>query len=113
MSKVERIIGRKINQVRHRSHLTQIEFADEIHVHPSYIGPLEKGRKVPSFHTLLRVADRFQIPVYEFFLESDPASVDPLLELNLLLSSCKPEEQQMVLDLARSVLKNMERKRGK
>ncbi|MBM3464060.1 MAG: helix-turn-helix transcriptional regulator [Armatimonadetes bacterium] len=110
MSRVEKVIGHKINEIRHRSHLTQIEFAEEIDVHPSYIGPMEKGRKCPSFHTLLRIASRFTIPVYEFFLETEAAMENPTLELNLLLSSRPREEQTMVIELAHSLFKNMEKK---
>lgn len=110
MSRIELIIGRKINEIRHRSHLTQVEFAEAIDVHPSYIGPIEKGRKCPSFHTLLRIAQQFQIPVYEFFLDLDEGVDEPLLELNLLLSSHPEAERQMVLDLARSLLRNLEKK---
>jgi len=113
MSRVEKTIGKKISEIRHKSHLTQIEFAEQIDVHPSYIGPMEKGRKCPSFHTLLRIAERFDIPVYEFFLEGERATDDPLLELNLLLSGADKEEQQMVLNLARSLFESMERKRRK
>lgn len=113
MAPVEKIIGRKINEIRHKSHLTQIEFAEQIDVHPSYIGPMEKGRKCPSFHTLTRISERFNIPIYEFFLEPSAASDNPLLELNLLLSSYPLEDQRMVLALARSVFENLDGKRKK
>jgi transcriptional regulator with XRE-family HTH domain len=110
MARVEKVIGHKINQIRHKSHLTQIEFAEKIEVHPSYIGPMEKGRKCPSFHTLLRIAERFQIPLYEFFLEGEAASDSPLLELNLLMSGRNREDHTMVLELAKSLLANLDRK---
>ena len=113
MASVEKIIGRKINEVRHKSHLTQIEFAELIDVHPSYIGPMEKGRKCPSFHTLSRISERFNIPIYEFFLEPDAASDNPMLELNLLLSSVPVEDQRMVMALAKSVFENLDIKSKK
>jgi len=110
MSHLEKVIGQKIREVRHGSHLTQEAFAEEIQVHPSYIGPMEKGRKRPSIRTLIRIAERFEVPIYEFFLNGDASKNGPLMELNLLLSQRPRQDQQMVLDLAKSLVKNLGRK---
>ncbi|MBM3463215.1 MAG: helix-turn-helix transcriptional regulator [Armatimonadetes bacterium] len=110
MSHLEKVIGQKIREVRHNSHLTQEAFAEEIQVHPSYIGPMEKGRKRPSIRTLIRISERFEVPIYEFFLNGEAAKNGPLLELNLMLSQRNRADQQMVLDLAKSLMKNLERK---
>lgn len=107
MSQLEKVIGQKIREVRHSSHLTQEAFAEEIQVHPSYIGPMEKGRKRPSIRTLIRISERFTVPIYEFFLNGEAAKSGPLMELNLLLASRPRQDQQMVLDLAKSLMKNL------
>jgi transcriptional regulator with XRE-family HTH domain len=110
MSQLEKVIGDKIKEVRHNSHLTQEAFAEQIQVHPSYIGPMEKGRKRPSIRTLIRISEKFEVPIYEFFLNGDTSKNGPLLELNLLLSARGRQDQQLVLDLAKSLVRNLKEK---
>jgi len=104
MSTLEKTIGHKIREVRVASRLTQEAFANEIGVHPSYVGPMEKGRKRPSVRTLIRIAERFGVPVHEFFLNPAEVRGGPLKELNELLLDRNVHEQRMVLDMARAVI---------
>jgi transcriptional regulator with XRE-family HTH domain len=106
---MEKIIGKKILELRHGAHLTQEQFAEEIQVHPSYIGPMEKGRKRPSIRTLIRISQRFGIPLHEFFLNTDAMGRGPLRELNALLKDRSAKDQRMVLEMAKSLLGHLRR----
>lgn len=89
-------IGEKIRKIRVDRHLTQKAFADQIAVNVSYIGPLEKGIKTPSIHTLERIAQAFNLPVSYFFLDDgDPEESESstLFKLRALLSSRSEEER--------------------
>jgi transcriptional regulator with XRE-family HTH domain len=89
-------IGEKIRKIRVDRNLTQKGFADQIQVNVSYIGPLEKGIKTPSIHTLERIAAAFSLPVSYFFLDDDdPAESESstLYKLRALLSSRTEEER--------------------
>ena len=89
-------IGEKIRKIRVDRRLTQKAFADRIAVNVSYIGPLEKGIKTPSIHTLDRIAQAFRLPVSYFFLDDDDpeeSESSTLYKLRALLNSRTEEER--------------------
>ncbi|MBI2263592.1 MAG: helix-turn-helix transcriptional regulator [Armatimonadetes bacterium] len=105
MSVVRRLISKKIRKLRSTLHLSQEAFAEKIGVHPSYIGPIEKGIKVPSLSTLERISKVFGVPMYHFFIEevtSEPSVY--VYELNHLLTGRTATEQELFLRIIRDIL---------
>lgn len=58
---VQRAIGENLRALRRIYGMTQEAAAARIGVHPSYIGPIEKGLKCPSVPLLCRMADAFEL----------------------------------------------------
>ena len=49
--------GQRVKQLRTEADLTQEELAEKVGMHPTFISNLERGYRVPSLPTVLRVAD--------------------------------------------------------
>jgi len=58
---VQKAIGENLRSLRRIYGLTQEAAAARIGVHPSYIGPIEKGLKCPSVPLLCRMAAAFDL----------------------------------------------------
>ena len=56
-----RIVGGNISRLRKGQGLTQEELATGLAVHPSYIGLIERGERVPSLKTLENMAGYFGV----------------------------------------------------
>jgi len=104
-------LARKIRTLRKKHRLTQEKFAERIQVHPSYIGPMEKGFKVPSVQILDRIAEAFEIPLYELFIpnEEERAAGLYINKLSRILNRMDTDEQEFVLNVARNAYKTFKR----
>lgn len=48
--------GRRVREVRHGAGMTQEDLAERAGLHPTFISNVERGYRVPSVPTLLRIA---------------------------------------------------------
>jgi transcriptional regulator with XRE-family HTH domain len=71
MSQTSKVIGQHFSKLRRDYALTQEAFAKRIGVNTSYIGPLERGEKIPSLTMLERVASEFSVPLFTFFINAE------------------------------------------
>lgn len=106
MSTLNKKLGEKIKKLRHDAHLTQEAFAQRINVHPSFIGPIEKGLKSPSLATLERIAESFDAPLYKLFLfdEKDGATEVYAREFSRLISARPKKEWDLLLKVTKDVI---------
>ena len=56
-----RIVGDNVSRLRKHQGLTQEELATGLAIHPSYIGLIERGERVPSIRTLESMAEYFGV----------------------------------------------------
>ena len=72
---VNKRIGKKIRDLRHRMDLTQQELADRTELTKGYISQLEHGLVAPSVITLLDLIECLGSTPEEFFHEEEPEMV--------------------------------------
>jgi len=60
-------IGKTLQLLRRRSHLSQIELGKRTGVHPKYISMIETGKKLPALRTLQKLTAALESNVVEFF----------------------------------------------
>lgn len=56
-------MGRRIRRKRQEKGMTQLEFAKEINISPSYYGHIERGTRTPSLETLVLIANTLTVGV--------------------------------------------------
>lgn len=64
-----RIVGDNISRLRKHQGLTQEELATGLAIHPSYIGLIERGERVPSIRTLESMAEYFGVSSADLMIE--------------------------------------------
>ena len=110
MSSVAQLIGRHIRRLRRDHALTQQGFAKRIGVNASYIGPLEKGDKVPSLSMLERLAGAFSVPIFYFFIDDEKEDRGAVDRIRALVGSRPPEEREFLLKTIEEMVKLLREK---
>ncbi|MBI5241140.1 MAG: helix-turn-helix transcriptional regulator [Elusimicrobia bacterium] len=63
MQPLARGLGRRIRRCREAAHLTQEELSERAMLHPTYVGYIERGQRLPSLRALERLADALSVPL--------------------------------------------------
>lgn len=75
-------IGRRIREMRSRSHLTQRELGQAAGLAVAYISRIENSRLTPSIPTLDKIARTLEVPMSAFF-EHSPLEAKDLCPVSL------------------------------
>ena len=67
MQDIQKMLGKKIADLRKKRGFSQESFADECQFHRSYMGALERGEKNVTIAMLVRVAKALKISLSELF----------------------------------------------
>ena len=57
----ESSFGKKVQHYREKQGLTQEQLAEKIEMSQNFISALERGKKLPSFDTLIRIIDELDV----------------------------------------------------
>jgi XRE family transcriptional regulator, regulator of sulfur utilization len=60
-------IGGAIRRYRKGAGLTQESLAERVDLNPKYIGEVERGEKIISIESLMRIAAEVKVPLSAFF----------------------------------------------
>lgn len=63
-------LGKKMRGLREGRHLTQEKFSALLHIERAAYSNYENDKRIPSFETLLLIADFYNVPV-EYLIRSD------------------------------------------
>ncbi|HEU5150661.1 MAG TPA: helix-turn-helix transcriptional regulator [Iamia sp.] len=64
--------GRRLREIRLQRELTQERLAEAAGVHPTFVSNLERGYRVPTLVTLIRMADALEIGLPELLDRVEP-----------------------------------------
>lgn len=102
-------LGNRIRELRARAGLTQAQLADRVDISHEFMSRLERGLKAPSLNTVEKVADALGIAVNELF-DFDAITMDEkeilLAGLHSLLAPVSMDKLRLVIEIARTVMKN-------
>ena len=62
--------GRKIRKSRENLGLTQFELAEEVKISQNFLGDIERGIKLPSLETLIRLSNALKVSIDSLFSAS-------------------------------------------
>ncbi len=64
--------GRIVRALREAKGFSQEAFADEVAIHRTYIGGIERGERNPTLLTLHKIAEALNVPVWKLLQGMDP-----------------------------------------
>ena len=62
-----KIFGKRLRFLRFKRNISQEEFAGKTQLDRTYISGLERGKRNPSFLTLLKLAQTLNVPINQLF----------------------------------------------
>jgi len=73
------LFGANLRRLRKRAGLAQEELAFRAGLHPTAIGQIERGERVPRMDTIVRLTGSLEVPVQELFfgITWQPARATP------------------------------------
>jgi transcriptional regulator with XRE-family HTH domain len=109
MENIYKTVGKRAREERRRLKLTQEELAEKADISANFLGHIERGTKRPTLNTLKKIADVLQIPMEALFATEKTYGL-PKEDLFIrrfmsLVRDRKREEKELVLKIAKMVLK--------
>lgn len=98
-------IGERISSLRKKMGLSQEELAERANIHFTYIGQIERAEKIPSLKSLLRIAEAMNVSLDYFLISKNKKQDATIIELVNVVSAMNKEEKELLLDIAKSILK--------
>ncbi len=95
----QRRICERVRELRRRTGLSQMQFANKADLSYHTVGKIERGQVFPTLETLIRFSESHQIPLAEFLGESAKASTRKEKAIRDLLSVLRGKDERQV-DLA-------------
>ena len=62
------VFGKNLKLLRTQQNISQEEFADKTKLDRTYISGLERGKRNPSYLTLIKLAKTLNIPIEKLFI---------------------------------------------
>lgn len=93
-----KFLGNRIRAARKKCNLTQQKLADQADLAIKTVQDIEKGKKNPTYETLLRLIERLGISADTLFPSETPLENEELQNLMRKFQSCSPENQKILLN---------------
>ena len=93
-------IGKRIRKYREQQGIKQESFAELVELSPTYLSAMERGVKLPSLETFIRIANTLKVP--SDFLLTDVLIAGNQIEASKLsekLNSLPAKEQQKIFNV--------------
>jgi transcriptional regulator with XRE-family HTH domain len=112
-------IGERIRAFRQQRGLSQGDIEQRTGLLRCYLSRVENGHTVPSLQTLARIATALEIPLAEFFMESDTPGVNGLPQLSddavafltqmrQFAASLNEQDREQVLTMVKKLVQGIE-----
>lgn len=103
------VIGKRIREQRKEHKLTLEKFSDMAGIGTVYLGEIERGEKMPSMNTFIKMVNALDISA-DIFLRDEVAAAKPyvLNEITEKMKDLSPPQLKMVNDVFNAMLDNMD-----
>ncbi len=89
--------GELVKRIRISRKLTQSKLAEMVEVDAKHISCIENGLSFPSIDLLAKIAETFEMPIYNLFMfESKPTSDELRVELEELIKNASEQELEKI-----------------
>ena len=104
---INETVGQRIVNGRKRLGLTRERFAEMIGVSTYFVGQIERGARLMSFETLLKISDCLHLSLDYLVKGEQPIQADD--ELGRLISQCSTQEKALLLDVLKAAMPHLGR----
>ena len=105
------LLGKRIKEERIRCNLTQEQLAELTDVSTTYIGFVERGKRSITLEKLIDISSCLHVSIDDLLQDRVPSAQTPNnLQLQALWNSASPDEQSLILSLAKTVLSHTKKK---
>lgn len=114
MADIRKRFANKLDELRIERGLSQEQLAERAGITPEYVSRIKGGRKSPSMTVIENLANALGVEVKTLFdWGSTQGMADPVLvELVDVVRQGTPEQRQMVLKVARTILAESRPRKG-
>ena len=102
-------IGRRIREQRKKRQLTLEKFSDSVGIGMVYLGEIERGLKMPSMNTFIKIINELDISA-DILLRDEVNAAKPyvLNEITERMKDLTPLQLKMVADVFDAMLENID-----
>lgn len=101
-------LGKKIKEIRKVKKFTQAELAWKIGVSPNFIGLIERGKKMPSLDTLIKISNTLEVSpsiFFENFKYQFPEEDIFIKKISSLLKETSEQNKKAIYQIVKSIVK--------
>lgn len=101
-------IGKRIRELRLRSHLSQEQLAFAAEITTAYLGQLERNEKNPTVSVVTKICNALGVELSDFFSQKNilNSEIDPFtLQILNLLKNYDDEVKVMIISIIKQMLK--------
>lgn len=101
-----KLIGTSVREERLKYNLTQEKLAESVGISPSYMGLVERGERIMSVETLVKLSVALGVSTDTLLKASlENAKKDTYaLQFSLMMNEMTDEQKQLVLDVVRAMM---------
>lgn len=101
-----KLIGTSVREERLKYNLTQEKLAESVGISPSYMGLVERGERIMSVETLVKLSVALGVSTDTLLKASlENAKKDTYaLQFSLMMKEMTDEQKQLVLDVVRAMM---------
>lgn len=102
------LLGQRIREQRRAKGWTMEQLSEKIEVSPNYVGEIERGGKVPSLETFIRIVEVLEVSADVLIRDSvAPASHVADDELSQKLRQLTPGQKKAATDILNAYIENI------
>ena len=102
------LLGQRIREQRKAKGWTMEQLAEKVELSPNYVGDLERGVKIPSLETFIRIVEVLDVSADVLIRDSvAPASHVADDELNRKLQQLTPGQKKAATDILNAYITNI------
>ena len=102
-------LGKKLRQVRQEKGYTQQHLADKAGIGNVYLGEIERGLKMPSLNSFIRIIEALDVSA-DFILREELSSGKDYIydEITQKMQNLTPKQRKTALDILNAYLQNLQ-----
>lgn len=108
MSNDDHLLGTIMREARIKSHITQEELAEKVHVNLTHLGNIERGTSNPSLPLFCNIIRALNISADAYIYPHREVADNTSQEIMHLLSQCSEKERKIILANLHTLIENRE-----
>jgi len=109
MEPIYKEMGKRMRQARTQLELTQEQVSGIVEIEPPYYGQLERGKRIPSLPTLIKIAKCLKVPVSLLLAPKKDEKEFIYQNIKGLMENLSEREQKFAAGLLRDAVSHLKK----